>query len=87
MYIIHDGNTIVYETLEELLKENIAWISEYEGFYYVKLVKEYEDDSVWKVDKKTGKASYMQFPLYLVTIQDKAKNIDPAMLRTLKKGA
>lgn len=70
----------MYTTLEELLKEDILFMTEYDGFYYVKLSKESEDDTLWKVDKKTGKAEYSQFVLYL-GIADKAKHINPDVLR------
>lgn len=87
MYRIHGGNTIIYETFTELMKENIVWMSEYGEFYYIKLLKEYNDDSVWKVDKRTEQASYMQYIDYMLDIQDKATPVDPAMLRKLRKGA
>lgn len=75
----------VYENLDELLTAEIISVSEYGGYYYIKL-KPYcdYDNSIWKVDKQTGKASYMMFTEYILNVMDKAKEIDPA---TLRRGA
>lgn len=75
---------IVYENLRELLSTEILFVTEYEGFYYIKLKPYCDcDNSIWKVDKQTGKASYMMYTEYL-RFADKAKEIDPA---TLRRGA
>lgn len=73
-----------YKTLEELLKEEIAWASEYGDYYFIKLSRERNSDAVWKVDKKTKKVSYMQYPAYIVLVKDRETSINPA---TLKRGA
>lgn len=72
----------VYENLSELLSAEIIFVTEYEGFYYVMLKPYCEyDNTIWKVDKRTGKASYMMYTEYILTIMDKAKEIDPKELR------
>ncbi len=75
----------VYEDLNELLSAEIISVSEHDGYYYIKL-KPYcdYDNSIWKVDKQTGKASYMMFTEYICNIMDKATEINPA---TLRRGA
>lgn len=72
----------VYENLDELLAADIVSISEYDGFYYVKTKPDcYYDNSIWKVNKQTRKATFMLFTEYIVNVMDKAKEIDPAILR------
>ena len=72
---------MIYNSLEELLKEEILYMSEYDGSYYIKLKpKEEYDNSMWKVDIRTGKVSYMLFTDYL-EIMDKAKEIDPSTFK------
>lgn len=71
----------MYKTLHALLQENIEWIVEYEGFYYVKLTKERVDDTVWKVDKRTEEASYMQYPMFLIMVGDDGTRINPEILK------
>lgn len=88
MYKCRESGLFVYETFDELLNAEIVSVSEYEGFYYIRLKpQEFYDNSMWKVDKKTKNVSLMYYTEYLLEINDKAKHIDPAMLRTLKRGA
>ena len=71
-----------YKTLDELLKADINFITEYGGFYYVKTKPEYHyENCIWKVDKKTGRASYMMFTEYIVSVADNAKPVNPSDLR------
>ena len=71
----------MYNTLEELLTEEVLFVGEYDGSYYIKLKpKECYDNSIWKVDIKTGKVSFMLFTDYFEII-DKVKELD---LSTLK---
>lgn len=82
MYKCEENGLTVYETLDELLHTNIIYASEYEGFYYIRVKPEYHySNCIWKVDKKTGKSSYMMYTEYIITIMDKAREIDPASLR------
>lgn len=84
MYRSKESGEIVYETLDELLRADVISVSEYEEHYYISVKREYEySNCIWKVDKKTGKASYMMYTEYL-RFADKAKEIDPA---TLRRGA
>lgn len=71
----------MYKTLNDLLQEDIEWIVEHDGFYYVKLTKERADDTVWKVDKRTREASYMQYPMFLILVGDDGKHINPDTLK------
>lgn len=60
-------------------------ITEHKRYYYIFLVNDSKYDStMYKVDKSTGKASYMMFTEYILNVMDKAKEIDPA---TLRRGA
>ncbi len=77
MYICEESGMTVYEALDELLNSKINFVTEYEGAYYFKL-KPYcnLDNSIWKVNKTTGKVEYMMFTQYLCTgIAEKAKPI------------
>lgn len=47
----------------------------------MKLEKEREDDSVWKVNKNTRKAKYIQYPMYLVEVEEEATDIDPKTIK------
>lgn len=67
----------MFNTLDALLKEDIVEMTEYEGCYYIRLAKEVEDDTVWKVDIATGKATYVQFPWYIAYVAYKARDVDP----------
>lgn len=73
-----------YKTLDELLKQPMDSVYELGNFYYILLSNERDSDAIWKVDKRTGKASYMQYPAYIVEVKGQAKEIDPA---TLRRGA
>lgn len=71
-----------YATLDELLKEEVNAVYEYDGYFYVKLKpKCYYENAIWKVDKKTGKASYMMFTEFIINVLEFAKQIDPETLR------
>lgn len=66
-----------YKTFEELVKEEISYMGEYSGYYYIKLKSDdFYDNSMWKVNKKTKEVSYMLFTQFF-EIADKAKVIDP----------
>lgn len=85
MYRCKESGEIIYESLDELLHADIVSASEYGDNYYIVAKREYAySNCIWKVDKKTGKASYMMYTEYLLTIADKATEIDPT---TLKRGA
>ncbi len=77
--VTYDDGTegIVYETLDEVLNAEIKFVSEYDGFYYIKLKPDcYYDNGMLKVDKYTGSVSYIYFTQYLCTgIAEKAKPI------------
>ncbi len=73
---------IGYDTLDELLQIELDWIREYGDFYYVKPKSEnFYNLTVYKVDKKTGKASYKDYIDYFVETNDKATPVDPETLR------
>lgn len=85
MYRCAGSGLIEYETLAEMLDAPILFISEYDGFYYVRMKpQENYDNGMYKVNKQTGEVSSLYFTEYLCTIMDKAKEIDPA---TLRRGA
>ena len=85
MRMCRESGEITYESLGELLDAEITYASECDGFYYIKVKENYfYSNCIWKVDKSTGKASYMMFTEYILNVMDKAKEIDPA---TLRRGA
>lgn len=71
----------MYNSLEELLEEEILHVYEYDGCYYIELKPDnYYDNSIWKVNIKTGKVSFMLLTEFFGII-DKVKDIDPAGFR------
>ena len=73
---------IEYETLHELLQLSNIKVTEYNGNYYVEILEKAPYYStMYKVDKKTGKASYMDTIDYILDIEDKATPIDPESLK------
>lgn len=80
-----ENGIIIYETLDELVSAGILSATEYEGFYYIEVSHEYEyEETIWKVDKRTGAVTWMHLIPYMCDIERKAKKIDPS---TLKRGA
>lgn len=72
-----------YNSLDDLLKEEVNFVTEYDGFYYVKLKPKYfYENSIWKVNKKTGEVSYMMFTEYIINVVRLATPVD---LDTLKR--
>jgi len=49
-------------TVEELYKEEIQLLSEYDGKYYAKI--DLSSPALWVVDKQTGKVEYMDGLIY-----------------------
>ena len=76
-----DGN---YQTVEEMLKQGIIFVIDYEGFYYVRVKPTaFYENAIWKVDKKTFEVSYMMFTDFIIDIDNKpgAKQVDPEVLK------
>lgn len=85
MYKTKESGLTVYETLDELLNSDIEFVSDYNGKYYIGVKPESKyDNSIWKVDKRTGEVSCSSFIDYMLEIEDKATPVDP---KTLRKGA
>ena len=75
----------MYENLDELLDENVLYMTESKDSFYVKLSKEREDDTMWKVDKKTGKVSYLPYVTYIgIENEEKLTSVNPGSLRKAK---
>ena len=86
MYKI-DGWCTVFETVDELLAQDIVEATEYDGNYYIRLHdKDVYANVIWVVNKRTGAVTQMSLVDYLCVsnIADKAKPIDPA---TIKKAS
>lgn len=65
MYV-HPNGVVVYETIEDLLDADIQFVSDCGDNLYVKLKPDnYYDNSIWVVDKKTKKVSFMLFTGYI----------------------
>ena len=63
-------------TYDDLMKEKPLFIAEYDGYLYVKLFpKQFYENTIWKVNKKTKEVSYMMFTQYLGEIDDSASYI------------
>ena len=81
MYIDKGSGLTVYESLDELLAADIIFMSEYNGFYYIRVNSgDYYDNSVWTVNKRTGEVSFIGYTEYF-EIEDKAKEINPLTLK------
>lgn len=74
-----------YNTLDDLLKEEVNFVYELDGYYYVKLKpKCFYENAIWKVDKKTGEVSYMMFTDFIINVERFATPVNP---KTLKRGS
>lgn len=78
-----DGSDgVTYETLDELLSLKIDYVTEHDGYYFVFPPREGPyDNTVYKVDKKTGKAVYIPYIDYMLNIEEKAKPVDPKTIK------
>ena len=64
-------------TYEQLMAKTRSFITEYDGYLYVKLpAEEYYDNTIWKVNKETKEVSYMMFTEYIIEISERAKFIE-----------
>lgn len=71
-----------YTTLDALMKEKVNRVWEHNGYYYVELKpKQFYENAIWKVDKITGKASYMMFTEFLINVKRFATPVDPNELK------
>ncbi len=77
-----DSNgSVIYDTLDELLKQKPLFIAEYSGYYYVKLKPENDfDETMWKANKQTGKVKLIHYMDYL-EIEDNAKVLNARNIR------
>ena len=72
----------VYRTLDELLKADIVDMYEYESSYYIRIKPtSFYDESMWKVNKITGKVSCVHFVETLSIPGNARTPIDPKNLR------
>ena len=56
-------------TYDEVMSQKPVFISECDGYLYVLLpAREYYDNTIWKVDKKTHEVSYMMFTDYIINV-------------------
>lgn len=79
-----DGSDgVTYETLEELLKLPTIEIREDGDSFYVNVIEDAPYYNVlYKVDKKTHKASYYGDKIgYMIDIHEKAKPVDPKTIK------
>lgn len=83
MYLSQGGREI-YESLDELIAKGITSACEYDGNYYISIKSsDPYHNSIWEVNKKTGKVSYKNLirDFFATGICDKAKEIDPEILK------
>jgi len=69
-------------TFEELLKQDISYITEDANSYYVKLTPtDNYDDSLWVINKQTMEVSYMSCIDYGLDIHESTTPVNPDTLR------
>lgn len=67
-----------YKHIDDMPLEKLIEAAEDEGYYYLKFQSdEYYDDSMWKVDKNTGEATYIDYTKYIVDVHEFATELDP----------
>lgn len=72
----------VDKNFDELLKADIVDMYEYKGNYYIRVSPlSFYDESIWKVNKVTGKVSCIHFVETLVIPENARTPIDPKTLR------
>ena len=70
---------VVYETISELMKERVKYITEDDSNYYVMLDMqpgEIYHDEIWVVNKRTKKVSFMSSITYAFEIHDYTRPVD-----------
>lgn len=67
-----------HPTYDELMNwKDVEFIAELDGYLYVKLpAREMYDNTIWKVDKKTHKVTYMMYTEFF-TIEDSVSYVVP----------
>lgn len=82
MYKVKESGLYVYETFDELIQNKITGAWDYDGKYYVTVESNnHYDNRIWVVDKKTLKVSRIYFTDFIIDYLDKAKQINPEMLK------
>lgn len=79
-----DGWCTIFETIDELLSQEIVEATEYNGKYYIRLYdKDIYANVIWIADKQTGIVTHMSLVDYLCisNIASKATPIDPATIK------
>ena len=73
-------------TYDELMSKKQEFVAECDGYLYVKLpAQQTNDNTVWRVDRKTHVVSYMMFTDFLCNIMAKATYVvKPAWLDNSK---
>lgn len=67
-----------YKHIDEISLNEIVYAAEFDGYYYLKLKPEtYCDNSMWKVDKNTGEATYIDYTAFIIDISKHATELDP----------
>ena len=81
----------VYNTVAELLKEDIEFITEDNDNYYVMLAirpNEVYHDEIWVINKQNKDVKYMGLIPYMLDLEDKVKLVDLSVFKErIKKGA
>ena len=69
---------MAYENLQALLKEDLVFVAESDTEYFIRVrPTETFDVSMWRVDKETGLASYIEFTTFAIEHLDRdAREID-----------
>ena len=63
-------------TYEQIMAETPDFVTEHDGYLYFALpIREYYDNTIWKVSKETKEVSYMPYMEYIVEVEDKAKYV------------
>ena len=85
MYIDKESGLEIFETVSELINNEIIGAWEYNNKYYIRVkLKDNYDNRLWVVDKVSLRVSDMFFTDFF-EIMDKATPVDPNKLKELLK--
>ena len=63
-----------YTSLDEIAKDDIYFLSEYDNCYYIKLKSDSDSEAMWKVEKNNNKIEYFDAFMYMFTPIDSKEN-------------
>lgn len=80
MPINNQTENIVFSSPDELLNSDITFMSELGKDVYVRInTGDPYYNAIWKYDRKAGRVSWMMYTEYILTVADRAVEVDPKL--------